>query len=231
MIENWRLAQTKHVSSIYDVIPTSRILPLMASLAYWLHENQPGGAMPEADWRTKIKNLLLGDDEDNLGQHEANELVDLFLRHAREEVGLLTERSPGQIGFFHLTLEEYLAAFEIARQETDRRREMVAKHWANPRWQEVILLTAGQLMLNASMALDTFINDLRTQDEYMEPDIVGRPALLAGLAVIDVGREHFRRKIVQDVRDDLLELAQNLDIQTKQPAANGRAWLYARRSA
>ena len=218
MIENWRLAQTKHVSSIYDVLPASRIMPLMASLAYWLHENQPGGAMPEADWRAEIRSLLLGDDEDDIDQQAANELVDLFLRHAREEVGLLTERSPGQIGFFHLTLEEYLAAFEIARQEADRRREMIARHWANPRWQEVILLTAGQLMLNASMALDTFINDLRTQDDHDNPDLIGRPALLAGLAVIDVGRDHFRRKVVRDVRDDLLELAQNLDLQTKQPA-------------
>jgi len=231
MIENWRLAQTKHVSSIYDVLPASRIMPLMASLAYWLHENQPGGAMPEADWRTEIKRLLIGDDENGIDQKEADELVDLFMRHAREEVGLLTERSPGQIGFFHLTLEEYLAAFEIARQETDPRREMVAKHWANPRWQEVILLTAGQLMLNASMALDTFINELRTQDDHQEPELIGRPALLAGLAVIDVGREHFRRKVIQDVRDDLLELAQNLDLQTKQPSTDERVPVLTRAAA
>lgn len=228
MIENWRLAQTKHVSSIYNVIPTSRILPLMASLAYWLHENQPGGAMPEADWQIEIKGLLMGDNDDDIDQRETDELVDLFLRHAREEVGLLTERSPGQIGFFHLTLEEYLAAFEIARQETDQRREMVARHWANPRWQEVVLLTAGQLMLNASMALDTFINDLRTQDDQKEPELIGRPALLAGLAVIDVGREHFRRKVVQDVRDDLLEAAQNLHPQNKRPVLDQRVPILTR---
>jgi len=231
MIENWRLAQTKHVSSIYDVLPASRIMPIMASLAYWLHEKQPGGAMPEADWRGEIRSLLLDDNEGDLDQQEADELVDLFLRHAREEVGLLTERSPGQVGFFHLTLEEYLAAFEIARQETDPRREMIARHWANPRWQEVILLTAGQLMLNASMALDTFINDLRTQEDHDEPELIGRPALLAGLAVIDVGREHFRRKVIQDVRDDLLELAQNLDVQNKQPEMDGRVPILTRAAA
>ena len=231
MIENWRLAQTKHVSTIYDVLPASRIMPLMASLAYWLHENQPGGAMLEADWRAEIRKLLMGDDEENIDRQEVDELVELFLRHAREEVGLLTERSPGQIGFFHLTLEEYLAAFEIARQETDQRREMVARHWANPRWQEVILLTAGQLMLNASMALDTFINDLRTQDDQDEPELIGRPALLAGLAVIDVGREHFRRKVIQDVRDDLLELAQNLDPKNKQPLLDDRVPVLTRVAA
>ena len=108
---------------------------------------------------------------------------------------------------------------------------MVARHWANPRWQEVILLTAGQLMLNASMALDTFINDLRTQDDHRRSELVGRPALLAGLAVIDVGREHFRRKVVQDVRDDLLELAQNLNVQTKKPAGDGRVPILTRAAA
>ena len=92
MIENWRLAQTKHVSSIYDVLRASRIMPLMASLAYWLHENQPGGAMPEDEWRVEIKRLVRGDDEDDIDQKEADELVE-FIPETRARRSRLAHRT------------------------------------------------------------------------------------------------------------------------------------------
>jgi formylglycine-generating enzyme required for sulfatase activity len=235
MIENWRRAQTRHVSTIYDVLPAERILPIMASLAYWIHENRPGGSMPEADWRTEIRRLLLGDDEDDVEQRlsarQADQLVELFLRHAREEVGLLSERSPGQIGFFHLTLEEYLAAVDIARQETDERRRRVSQHWANPRWQEVLLLTAGQLMLNASQALNTYIQDLRSLEESGAADTLGRSALLAGRAVVEVGRDYFTARVVRDVRGDLKILMQDLDPESGAPLPDGRVPIDVRAAA
>jgi formylglycine-generating enzyme required for sulfatase activity len=145
-------------------------------------------------------------------------------------VGLLTERSPGQLGFFHLTLEEYLAAVEIARQEGDRRREMVEEHWQNPRWQEVILLAAGQLMLMTSKALDTFINDLRVL-EADHPQLEGRSVILAGKALVDVGPENFKRKVVRDVQTDLLEVMQDLDASTHKPNTKPRFTILARSEA
>ena len=216
MVENWRQAQTRHVSSIYSLLPLSKIHELLSSLAYWLHENQPGGAMSIDDWRSQIINILSEDEDDDRTQSQLNVAVELFLRHAREELGLLTERSPGMIGFFHLTLEEYLAAVEIARQETDKRREMIEKHWSNPRWQEVILLTAGQLMLFTSKALDTFINELRLL-ETDNTKLSGRPVVLAGKAIVDVGPENFKRKLLRDVQEDLVEIMQNLNPNSQKP--------------
>ena len=209
MVENWRQANTRHTSSIYKIIPLPKIHQLLDSLAYWLHENEPGGAMPLDEWKRQILVLLLEDDDDEVTRRELGDAVDLFLRHAQQEVGLLTERSPGMLGFFHLTLEEYLAAVEIARHESDRRREMLTNHWQNPRWTEVILLAAGQLMLNTSPALDSFINDIRVlESEQLEAQ--GRAAVLAGKALVDVGPENFSRKVVRDVSQDLLEVAQDL---------------------
>jgi len=223
MIENWRIEQTRHDISIYEVISLSRIMPIMASLAYWVHVHRPGGSMPEADWRAQIKSLLLSnedDDEDN----KVDELVEMFMRHAREEVGLLTERSPGQIGFFHLTLEEYLAAVDVARRGMEERKRRVREHWANPRWREVILLAAGELMLNGrGEDLVDFINDLRVQNEGNDPALVGQAALLAGLAVVDVGAQNFEnKKIVREVRNELEMLAQDVDPETKEPSIQRR---------
>ncbi|NJN44520.1 MAG: hypothetical protein HC806_07225 [Anaerolineae bacterium] len=96
MIESWRQAQTDHVSNLYNTLQTNDVYYLMSSLAYWLHENQPGGTIREYEWQQKIEELLAQD-----GHKDDNDmLARRFLRHAREETGLLTERSPGQIGFF-----------------------------------------------------------------------------------------------------------------------------------
>ncbi|MCI0555710.1 MAG: SUMF1/EgtB/PvdO family nonheme iron enzyme [Anaerolineae bacterium] len=217
MIENWRIEQTRHDISIYEVIPQSRIMPILASLAYWIHVHRPGGSMPEADWRAQIKSLLSGDDEDDDG-YKRDELVEMFMRHAREEVGLLTEKSPGQIGFFHLTLEEYLAAVDIARRGMEERRKRVKEHWADPYWREVILLTAGELTLRSDDLVD-FINDLRIQDEGNNPELFGQAALLAGLAVADVGEKNFEnKKVVREVRNELEWIAKDYDPETKAPS-------------
>ncbi len=206
MIESWRQAQTRHNILIYDVMPSSRVTPMMASLAYWVHENQPGGAMPESRWRDEIKRLLI-DNDDELKPDKADDLAEMFMRHAREEVGLLIERSPGQIGFFHLTLEEYLAGVDIAAHRESERHALVKKHWVNPRWREVLLLSAGQLMINTSKELNDFVIDLRNLDDLGNPELAGLPALLAGKAISDVGPEHFTRKVVRETRAELVELS------------------------
>ena len=230
MIENWRIEQTRHDISIYEVIPQSRIMPILASLAYWVHVHKPGGSMPEADWRAQIKSLLPGDDEDESG-HKTDELVEMFMRHAREEVGLLTEKSPGQIGFFHLTLEEYLAAVDVARRGMEERRKRLKEHWANPRWCEVILLTAGELTLRSDDLVD-FINDLRIQEEGDHSELFGQAALLAGLAVADVGEKNFEnKKIVREVRNELELIAKDCDPETKLPSLQGRISLQNRAQA
>jgi formylglycine-generating enzyme required for sulfatase activity len=221
MIENWRIEQTRHDISIYEVIPQSRILPIMASLAYWLHVHRPGGSMPEADWRDQIRNLLTGNDEEDENKN-IDELIEMFMRHARQEVGLLTEKSPGQIGFFHLTLEEYLAAVDMARKGMEERRKRLKEHWANPRWREVILLTAGELTLRSDDLVD-FINDLRILDEENEASLIGQAALLAGLAVRDVGAQNFEnKKIVREVRNELELVAKDIDPDTKEPSLHAR---------
>ncbi len=73
-------------------------------------------------------------------------------------------------------------------------------------------------MLNTDKSLNSFINDIRTQDDHEDPRLIGRPALLAGRAVVDVGREHFRKVIVKDVRDDLCRQMQDIDHETGEPA-------------
>ena len=213
MIENWRHSQTGHVSNIHEKMSANEVYFTLASLAYWLHENKPGGTMSSEEWGKKIHDLLkeMGHEEAELKQ-----LVEHFMRHARQETGLLTERSLGQIGFFHLTLEEYMAAVEIARQDTDTRLGMLEKHWQNPRWQEVILLTAGDLDQRGNKQ---FLESFLLHILHLEGSLPGHNALLAGRALADVGVRRVKETIVKDIRDKLMVVMQDADPYTGKPYA------------
>jgi formylglycine-generating enzyme required for sulfatase activity len=215
LIENWRPAQTDHVSNMHETINANDVYYLMASLAYWLHENQAGGTMPEADWQRKIEELL---NKEGFPV-DTTDIVERFLRYAREEAGLLTERSVGQIGFFHITLEEYLAAVEIARQAANDRSKILESRWHNPRWKEVILLAAGVLdMQGNSPAVKTYIADLLWMDDSSDPTLAGRSVILAGRTLVDL---HHRKKNTATFRSVMRALRltmQDLDPDTERPS-------------
>jgi len=228
LIRNWRRSQTDRDSRIHEMnISASDIYYMMAHLAFWLHEHKPGGAMELDDWRKEITTLL----KDYGEPKDVAELVQEFLHHAREEVGLLTERSPHQIGFFHLTLEEYLAAVQMASQDTDFRLAMLQKYWENPRWQEVILLTAGELKERGNpAALDAYLGALLRM-ESEKPESFGRPAYLAGRALSDIGRGGPLRQIHRDIMKALENTAKDGDPDTDKPSLTGRIPVLMRASA
>jgi len=219
LIRNWRKSQIERDNRIREVITdSSDIFYMMSHLAFWLHENKPGGAMPIEEWRLEITKLL----KDYGDPAMVKDLVQEFLHHAREEVGLLTERSPGQIGFFHLTLEEYLAAVEMAYQNTDFRLKKLEEHWANPRWQEVILLAAGELKQRYTPdILDAYLHALLDK-ESPDPTQAGRGAFLAGRALADLGKGGPIRQIHRNVMKALEWTAKDIDGETDQPSAQGR---------
>jgi len=228
LIRNWRRSQTDRDSRIHEMnISASDIYYMMAHLAFWVHEHKPGGAMELEDWRKEITTLL----KDYGDPREVAELAQEFLHHAREEVGLLTERSPQQVGFFHLTLEEYLAAVQMASQDTDFRLAMLQKYWENPRWQEVILLTAGELKERGNpAALDAYLSALLRM-EADKAETLGRPAYLAGRALADIGRGGPVRQIHRDIMKALENNARDIDPDSDKPSLTGRIPVPMRASA
>jgi formylglycine-generating enzyme required for sulfatase activity len=70
-----------------------------------------------------------------------------FLATVRDESGLLTGWGPDEFGFMHLGFQEYLAAMELRRQATEggeaekeKVYRMLADHYGESWWQEVLLL-------------------------------------------------------------------------------------------
>ncbi|HSF80714.1 MAG TPA: SUMF1/EgtB/PvdO family nonheme iron enzyme [Anaerolineales bacterium] len=215
LIESWRQAQTGLPDELLAELGDEMVIGVMAPLAHWLHESKPGGTASFDEWRAKLTEILA---EKGYEQGEARDLTERFLHHARHQAGLLAERSLGQYGFFHLTFEEYLAARQIARQRAEERREMLKLHWEDPRWQEVILLAAGQLGIVESRTDDVsdFILDLL----QMEPSSLehsGRPALLAGRALADIALRSVNSTTRRWVMRALKTTMQDLNPDTEVP--------------
>jgi formylglycine-generating enzyme required for sulfatase activity len=214
LIESWRQAQTGMPSELLADLGEETVIRVMAPLAYWLHENYPGGTAAFEEWHTRLIDLLT---QEGL-EEEAREIANRFLHHARYEAGLLAERSLGQYGFFHLTFEEYLAAREIARQRAEERRVMLKAHWEDPRWHEVILLAAGQLGIREARRDDVtdFMQDLLDM-EPTDPANAGRQVVLAGRALADIGPRSVTPGAKRAVINALRETMQDLNPDTQRP--------------
>jgi hypothetical protein len=215
MIESWRQAQTGVFDGLISELGEDAIIRIMAPLAYWFHCNYPGGTATYDEWYSELMRILIN--QEGYQSDIAQGIADRFMNHARYWAGLLTERGLGKIGFFHLTFEEYLAAREIARQRAEKRRELLRAHWEDPRWREVILLSAGQLgIIEAKMDdLSDYVLDL-LQMEVRDQNNDGKQVVLAGKALEDAGirsvTSHTRRWVIESLVDTM----QDRDPETKE---------------
>ncbi len=234
LIASWREQQTDRHSRLLDDMGETMVTRLVAALAYWLHEKRPGGTAPLRECHDRLVAILTQDE--NYDRAEALAIADAMLSYASCEAGLLCERGLGQYGFFHLTFEEYLAAYHLTRQAAGDRRAMLEAHWEDDRWREVILLAAGQLGVVDNQPKDAgaFLFDLR-QMEPRDPANAGRPAVLAGRALADIGPRSVHQTVRRDVMRELRQTMQDLDLETDRPndpsriaprtrCAAGEAW-------
>ena len=83
---------------------------------------------------------FLRDDIYGLGlkHSEAERLARDTIEHLQSQYGLLVERSPGEIGFVHLSVQEYLTAESISRKEESVQLEWLNSVWVAPEWRECV---------------------------------------------------------------------------------------------
>jgi formylglycine-generating enzyme required for sulfatase activity len=221
LLESWRQEQTERQSKLLNDLGSEGeqiVTRVVAALAYWLHERYPGGAAPLAECRDQLHMILMRDE--GYDQPQAEEITESLLDYASCEAGLLCERGLGRYGFFHLTFEEYLAAYHLARSDPRKRAEMLAVHWEDDRWREVLLLAAGVLGVvdgNQSDA-SAYVTSLR-QLEPVDPGNTGRGAMLAGRALADIGQRNVNKVTRLDVMRDLWRTMQDLHPVTEHPNA------------
>ena len=71
--------------------------------------------------------------------YEAQRQVKSIVDYAQTGLGLLVERAPGEIGFFHQTVQEYLAAQAMVRRTEKEQIEWLTDVWFQSRWHETVI--------------------------------------------------------------------------------------------
>ncbi|PYQ57800.1 MAG: hypothetical protein DMF53_21710, partial [Acidobacteria bacterium] len=184
LIKHWNLARglAGRPEKDLDLLDTLRVLQ---PLALWMHETSPGvGLVKEGDLDRELQRIFAGRKE-----RDPEKAAHQFLADVREHTSLLLDRGGRQYGFIHLTFQEYLAAAALAQrgqQEVEPIMTALSSHVGEAPWREVSLLTLGYLGLvqQRDQAAGAVLGELLERS----PGPAGEAAILAGEAVVDMGR-------------------------------------------
>ena len=73
-----------------------------------------------------------------LGKPDARRLAGEVIEQLIGQYGLLVERSPGDVGFVHLSIQEYLAADSVSRKSDVEQLDWLGRVWLQPKWRECV---------------------------------------------------------------------------------------------
>jgi formylglycine-generating enzyme required for sulfatase activity len=181
LIKHWNLARGS--AKDLDLLDTLRVLQ---PLALWMHESSPGeGLVNEGHLHRELQRIFA-----ERKKRDPEKAAHQFLVDVREHTGLLLYRGGRKYGFIHLTFQEYLAAASIAQrgpQEVEPIVLALASHVGEAPWREVSLLTLGHLGLvqQRDQAAGKVLGELLQRS----PGPAGEAAILAGEALVDMGRD------------------------------------------
>jgi hypothetical protein len=115
---------------------------IICDFAFALQSGELAGAIPDAapeeDAIARGSRLIL--QRQNTGNQDAAEAAArAILSFTEERAGLLVNKAPGNIGFLHLSLQEYLAARHLVQFPPQEKLTFVTGNAVALRWREPIL--------------------------------------------------------------------------------------------
>ncbi len=144
LLSQWNRARSLSGRGVGRDLDDVQTLRLLAPLALWMHETNPGvGLVKREDLRRKLEAMLTA-----LHDPDPVHAAHTFLDDVREHAALLLERGPEEYGFIHLTFEEYLSAVALALRAEGQAQTIVdylTPHVGEPAWREITLLTVSYL--------------------------------------------------------------------------------------
>ena len=181
LLKYWNLERglDRPLARDLDVVETVRVL---APLALWMHETSKGmGVVKREEMKNKLKEIYASREAP-----DPEKAAEQLLSDVHDYASLLLERGPGEYGFIHLTLQEYLAAMAITQRGQREVRpvvDMLAAHVRDDTWHEVALLTIayiGIVQQRDEVATEIILELINKS--LGEP---GQASVLAGEAVVD----------------------------------------------
>ncbi|MCA1773751.1 MAG: NACHT domain-containing protein, partial [Halomonas sp.] len=113
---------------------------MLMNLALHIEEKGGTGVISTVDCKHLFCNFLTDDiNGPGFSNYEAKHQAQSIIDHAQTGLGLIVERAPDELGFFHLTIQEYLAAQAMVRKDEEEQLAWLVRIWNNTRWHEVVL--------------------------------------------------------------------------------------------
>ncbi len=118
----------------------------LAALAYGIHTGQQG-ASPNSIEIDRAADLISQCLVQRVGMapSEAHQNARALVTLGDEEIGILVQKAPREVGFFHRIFQEFLAAQYLVGLPFDQQIEIISTYAADPRWSEVVLCLLYQL--------------------------------------------------------------------------------------
>ncbi|MCB9701895.1 MAG: NACHT domain-containing protein [Myxococcales bacterium] len=140
LLETWQRAKHDDPSAAPSgaarpLLHAEAAIELLHPIAAFVHESEVREQVERDELIDRI-----GDRLDELGHTKLD--AEEVLEWLRKQVGIFDELAPGEYGFFHLGLQEYLTALDIATvgaPAIDRLAQRFADSW----WREVTLLAVS----------------------------------------------------------------------------------------
>jgi energy-coupling factor transporter ATP-binding protein EcfA2 len=118
----------------------------LAALAYGIHTGQEQ-ASPDSIEIDRAADVISQCLVQRVGMtsSDARQNARALVTLGEEDIGILVQKSPREVGFFHRIFQEFLAAQHLGGLPFDEQVEIVRTHATDPRWNEVILCLLYQL--------------------------------------------------------------------------------------
>ncbi len=115
---------------------------LMADFAFGLQSAELAGAVTDAateDAAVARASEVIVERQGSGNPEDAEALARSVFEFAEERAGLLVKKAPRNIGFLHLSIQEFLAGRHLAQRPLAAKVAFIQAHAGEPRWREPIL--------------------------------------------------------------------------------------------
>ncbi len=211
LAETWHRARSLSGREVDLYLGTEKlderfVVNLLGPAALWMQEHRPGGLVERDELEQQLAHTLIN--TDGLPPGRARRTAQSFVDLMHYETGLLQERGYRRYGFMHLTFEEYLAARALLESVVvDDPDDIIHRRCTDPRWREVLRLTVSAASQREAQHLILHMLNAPTT-----PETAGRPVVLAGECLLDIGRNSATQHAWSAVLDHLLALLENPQI-------------------
>jgi formylglycine-generating enzyme required for sulfatase activity len=206
LAETWNRSRSLSGREVDVYLGTEKIderfvVNLLGPAALWMQQQQPGGLVERHDLERQLARTL--SQTDGLPHGRAQRLARSFIELMQYDTGLLQERGYQRYGFLHLTFEEYLAARALLESVTVQQPDdVIHQRCVDPAWREVLrLMVAAASQREAQRLL------LHLLAAPVGPATNGRPVVLAGECLLDIGRNGATQRAWAAVVERLSALA------------------------